>query len=274
MRRTLPFALGFALACGGSPPAADPPAAAELPAELPADPPAAAAPAVELLPVPSPGETEAALHQAGLDTSLHDVLPTWNFKFDQTEPNRVAVRTGVLLADLALGASSDADTKLLERLASVRQGLVALGVDGDVLGSIDSLAERIQAKAISRAELVELLDQLAGEGVRRLQLQGSAQLVPLIQAGVWLEGTYCVGEAIARKGDASAADALLKQPAVVDYFLRYAKAEGVASASPESAGVLFESLTKLQTLARRTDPLTLDDVREVIGAADAVLSQL
>ncbi|MCB9663672.1 MAG: hypothetical protein H6732_06150 [Alphaproteobacteria bacterium] len=224
--------------------------------------------------VPSPGETESALKQAGLETALHDVVPSWSFHFDKTEPNRVAVRTGVLLADLALGAGSDDDAKLLERLASVRAGLVALGVDSQMLASVDDLVERVKAQAIPRPELVGVLDRLAGVGVRQLEMQGAPQLVPLVQAGVWLEGTYCVGEAIKQHGDAAAADALLKQPAVVDYFLRYAQAQGVGGASAETAAVLFDSLGRLKAVADKAEPLAMADVEAVVAAADAVLTQL
>jgi D-alanyl-D-alanine carboxypeptidase len=70
-----------------------------------------------------------------------------------------------------------------------------------------------------------------------------------------------------------AADKLLKQPEVVDYFLKYVRTEGADKAAPMVITKLETSLVTLQGVAKK-DKLTLDDVQAVYSTTGDVLALL
>ena len=55
-----------------------------------------------------------------------------------------------------------------------------------------------------------------------IEFNGVAVIVPMIQAGSWLEGANLVARAVKTKGNPAAASDILKQADIVAYFQKYA----------------------------------------------------
>lgn len=223
--------------------------------------------------VPSPVEIQAALAKAGIDTKLAELLADRTFKVEEKDTERVAVRTGAVLADALLTLQTATDEQLLTRLGHLREGMATLGGGPDVDRTIEDLTTRVKAGAVSRPELLKEFDLLAGAVIPELEFNGVARVVPLMQAGSWLEGANLVAKAAKAKGQPAAVGDILRQPDVVAYFQEFAKQRDAATPAP-IATVLDGTLATLAELSTKPDPLTDADLDAVITATESVLALL
>ncbi len=271
--------LVISAACGTTPPAE--PAAEEAPVEA-----AAVAPLGDQLDislfrqgssamtlVPSPRELQAALGAAGLETTLSTLVPARTWKPDAKDPDRVAVRTGVIIADLLLTVKTAKDEEMIGRLASIQDGMKTLDGGSDIDATIQDLMDRIKAGAVDRDALLSELDELSQVAVPELEFHGKKRIVPLIKAGSWLAGAHLVAEAAKKDDKPAASSGILKQPEVVSYFQGYTKAEE-GKVSSEVAQQLETSLAQLETVAKKEGPLAATDVDTVATATHAVMELL
>ncbi len=223
--------------------------------------------------VPSPAEMQKALEKAGIANKLDAMVPMRNLKMDVANTDVVAVRTGLVLADALLTVKTAPKEKLVERLGQVKAGMISLKAGGDIAATIDDLSARISNDGVSRDELVKELDELQGAIIPELEYEAGKQVVPLIQAGSWLGGSNLVAAAIIDANKPDAGTSLLRQPQVVDYFLKYVATEGGDKAPDEVVKQLKTTLDKLKEIASKPS-LTLDDVKEVKTQTDTVLGLL
>ncbi len=273
----LSAALAGACACGGAP---ETPTTAPGPAPEPVPPPPA--PALDLATLqaqaqnialtPSPAEMQAALAKAQITQSLAELVQKRTVSMDTPNKDRVAVRTGVLVADVVLTLKTAEKDDLVARLEGIRTGMQQLGGGADIENTITDLINRIQNDAVSRDELVRDMDELAGVVIPEIEYEAGEKVVPLIQAGSWLEGANLVSSAVITAGNYDAADTLLKQPEVVKYFRQYVKIEG-DKAPDEVVAKLEQTLGQLEML---TSSETLDEeaVKTINEQTDAVLALL
>ncbi len=224
--------------------------------------------------VPSPIETQKALEQAGIATQLNTLIPKHEFDIAQSEGDYAALRTGVVLADALLSVKTAETPALVDRLTTVRTGLEKLGGGDDVKGTLTDLVDRVNAGAVTRDELLKEFDELSGAVIPELEFNGNKRIVPLIQAGSWLEGANLVAKAVKASGNPAAADALLKQPAVVAYFVGYVKDVASDKAPAAITTKLEASLNTLKALAEKAEPLAAGDIDTVITVTDEVLALL
>ena len=98
-------------------------------------------------------------------------------------------------------------------------------------------------------------------------------MVPLIQAGSWLEGSNLVASAIISENKPDAGTSLLRQPQVADYFLKYVEVEAEGKVPDEVLKQLKSTLDRLKELAMKP-ALTIDDVKEIKSQTDSVLALL
>lgn len=278
------IALSLAIACSGGEPAhptdAPKPALeapkADAPKGTPEAPPvdkaSLAKSAENVALVPSPVETQRALVAAGVETQLSALIPKHTFKMEQSDVDHAAVRSGVLLGDLLLTVKTAEKADLIRRLEAVRVGMKQLEGGNDIDQTLADYVESIKADAISRDELLKEFDELSGAIIPELKFNGKERVVPLIQAGSWLEGANLVAQAVKQKGTPAAADGLLKQPAVVQYFSKYVKTE--AEAPAQVTKTLEASLKTLEMLALKKEALGADDIDTVIKTTSDVLGLL
>jgi len=273
----------FVAACGGeaeTPEVVPEPAPTEEPAAAPATPDdpgldmEALNDAENVALVPSPVETQKALEAAGIDTQLASLIPDHKFDLANADTDHAALRTGVVLADSLLTVKTSKKEVLLGRLDQIRQGMTQLGGGKDIDATLQDMRDRVKTDAVDREELLKEFDELSGAVIPELKFNDNERVVPLIEAGSWLEGANLVAKAVKDSPDTGAADTLLKQPAVVDYFIDYVREEGADKAPATVTEKLEASLKTLKELASKTDPLSADDIATVIQVTDDVLALL
>jgi len=224
--------------------------------------------------VPSPVEMQKALAAAGITTRLATLVSARNIETVVPDKNASAVRTGVVLADLVLTVKDATTPQIVAQLGRVKQGLQALGGSPDLAATIDDLSNRLTNDAISRDDLVKELDELRGVMVPAGSYELGDNAVPLILAGSWVEGSHLVAAAMKAENKYDGADNLLKQPAVVDYFLEYVKEEGAAQRAPgDLVAKLETTLAELKVIAAKPT-LGKEDVERIHSATGEVLALL
>ena len=261
-------------ACSGAPEA---PAPEPAPAPAPQAPPTLdlatlQAQAQNIALTPSPAEMQAALAKAQISQSLAELVQQREVDMDTPNKDRVAVRTGVLVADVVLTIKTAPKEDLVARLQGIQKGMQQLGGGADIDNTITDLINRIQNDAVSRDELVKDIDELAGVIIPEVEYEAGERVVPLIQAGSWLEGANLVSSAVISAGKFETADALLKQPEVVKYFRQYVKIEGEA-APDEVVAKLEQTLGQLEMLTSG-ETLGEEEVKTINEQTDAVLALL
>jgi hypothetical protein len=224
--------------------------------------------------VPSPVETQKALEAAGVATKLATLIPNHDFDFKNAGIDHAAVRTGVVLADLLLATKDGKKEDLVLRLGKIDEGMTQLGGGADITATLKDYQERIQADAVQRDDLLKEFDELSGVVIPELEFNGQDRVVPLIEAGSWLEGANLVARAIKAAPDRTAGEKLLKAPSVVEYFLKYVRSDNAAKAPEVVTKKLEESLGTLKALSEKSEPLTDADIDTVIRVTDEVLNLL
>jgi len=223
--------------------------------------------------VPSPLETQRVLNAAGIEANLAEFMRDREIKTaDGTDEDRLAVNTGVVLADMLLTVKTSSDEQLLKQLSQIHDGMNALKAGNDIAATVTDISERVKAGAIDRENLLKELDELSGVVIPELEFEGRSRIVPLIQAGSWLEGAFLISSAAKSAAKPEAADQVLKQPDVVAYFQEF-----TASKTEDNSlvgKVLSDTLQKLHELAQKTEPLEAGEIEAVISLTDSVLKLL
>jgi hypothetical protein len=222
--------------------------------------------------VPSPMETQRALEASGIQTQLATLIPKHEFDMADGGTDHAAVRTGVVLADLLLTTKGATKDEIVGRLQLIGKGMEQLGGGEDIQSSLRDFADRVKTDAVTRDELLKEFDELSGVVIPELKFNGKERVVPLIEAGSWLEGANLVAKAVKAAPDRSAAEKLLKAPSVVDYFIKYVETEGADKAPEAVTQKLREALGTLKGLAEKTEALTVEDIDTVIHVTDDVLA--
>jgi hypothetical protein len=276
--RTLLFSLALVSACESEPVAPPAPvepveAQPEKVADLKLD--AAqlqAQPKTDAL-VPSPAEMQATLTKAGLTAQLGTMVADRDVVTKVENLDQTAVRTGVVLADLVLTIKDAPKERVVAQLGRLKEGLGALGAGADTAATLDDLINRVKTEAVTRDDLIKEMDELSGVMVPELKFEGKEWMVPLIQAGSWLEGAHLVAGAIKAEGKADTAAHLLQQPAVVDHFLKYVQHEGRNKAPDAVVDKLQATLLTLKEVTGKPT-LTAEDIETIHSATGAVLTLL
>lgn len=267
------------VACGGDAPQTE--QAKETTANQPTakkkaikfDPATLAGEALKVALVPSPAEMQKALSNAGLQAQLADMVKSRDISMDVANKDQVAVRTGVILADLVLTVKTASDADQIARLARIKEGMSKLGAGGNVAKTLDELTNKIKSGSGSKGDLLKEFDELSGVLVPELKYEAGDWVIPLIKAGSWLEGAHLVAGAIKKEGKYEEAGKLLKQPHVIDYFIEYVQREGGEKAPDAVLDKLKETLGTLKKVTSKS-VIEEADVNTIHSATAAVLTML
>lgn len=269
-------ALLLLVACSGEPAAPEqpntPPPEATPPADVRFDVKDLQAQASQEALVPSPAEVQRTLQNAGLTSKLAELVKGRKVVVEGANDDEVAVRTGIVLAQLVLSAASAPKEDLTAHVAQLKTGLGKLGAGEDIQKSLDDLSARIANEASSREDLVREMDEIAGMMVPDVEFKVGERALPLIRAGAWLEGAWLVTSAIQAEGKYEAATSLVRQPAVVAYFRSYLSKEGQSVAQGELMTQLDQTLTTLEGVTAK-ETISQEDVAAVHDAVGAVLTK-
>jgi hypothetical protein len=228
---------------------------------------------LEVALTPSPAEMQLSLQKAGIVDPLAALVKKRDVTTKVPNLDQVAVRTGVVIADLLLTVKSAPKEDTLKRLTRIREGMGALGAGPDIDRTLTELGNRVSNDAVKGDQLVRELDEISGAVIPEIEYQAGARVVPLIQAGSWLEGANLVSNAIRNSGKYAAADQLLLQPEVVTYFLKFVKDQGPQKAPDEVVKKLEATLTTLQSITQKST-LVEADVTAIQASTDSVLAML
>lgn len=223
--------------------------------------------------VPRPAEMEKALANAGINAKLGEMVKDRDIDTSHENLDQVAVRTGVVLADLVLTAKTAPKADIVKNLGKLKTGFEKVGAGSDIQATIDDMVARVNNDALVGENLVKEMDELSGVLVPELETEAGDWVVPLIQAGSWLEGAHLVSGALKAEEKYNAADGMLRQPAVVDFFIKYVDREGNKKAPDEVVAKLKETLNTLKEVASKPT-LGKEDVETIHSATGAVLTLL
>ena len=125
----------------------------------------------------------------------------------------------------------------------------------------DDLKSSLQAEGANREAILTEMNDLSTVMVPELKYEAGDWVVPLIQAGTWLEGSYIVSSAILKENNQKAT-VLLKKKGTAKYFLRYVNREGRSKAPAIIISKLDSTLKSLEEIANKKD-ITMEDVKKV-----------
>ncbi len=270
-RVLLPLTAWLLIACGESapPPAEAPPPAPAKPAEPSAQTPAQ----VDQVLAPSPLALEKRVRTSGLTHQLGDLVPTRTFQALEGDQDRLAMRTGVALADTLLRGEKDDKAAFVARLRGLHDGMEGLGTGQGLLGMLQDFIEAVENDTAARADFLQELDAVASTMVPEHGWGPGDSTGPLLQAGAWLAGTNLVAQAIVKQDKPEAAEKLLRLGDVADYFTSYLAGEGSRKAGGALAQPLADGLAQLKAISER-ETLGIADAQEVSKVTGELLELL
>ena len=223
--------------------------------------------------VPSPLEMEQKLQSAGLQKELGALVTTKDISVIVDDLDQVAIRTGVVMSDLVLTLKTSESKDILHNLGKMKAGLAKLGAGSDIDATIGDFEQRIGDAEVKRSELLTEFDELSQVMVSELEYEAGEWVVPLIQAGTWLEGANLVSQAMIQEGKFDAADEFFRQKEIVEYFISYIDREGKDRAPDGIVTKLLETLNTLKAISGKPK-LDESDVKEINKLTTLVLNLL
>lgn len=224
--------------------------------------------------VPSPLQLQAELEKVGVASQLSAMVPPdRDLSMEIDSLDQVAIRTGVVLADLVLTINTSSPEQLEAYLKSLKDGFGKVKAGSDIQMTIDDMLLTIASEGFQREELLEELDALSSVMVPELECEAGEWVVPLIQAGSWLEGSNLVSGTIQKDNKYEESKTLFHQPGAAKFFLRYVQREGREKAPDAVIGKLEETLLKLDALASNQS-LTKEQIDEIYSMTSDLLKLL
>jgi hypothetical protein len=224
--------------------------------------------------VPSPVEMQGKLSKAGLQTELSTLVTSENkIKVVVEDNDQTAIRTGVVLADLVLTIKVSSKEQILDRLSKLKSGFEKLGAGSDIKVTIEEFEANVKKGETGRAELLEEFDLYSQVMVTELEYEAGDWVVPLIQAGTWLEGANLVSKIMIKEGKYDSADEFFRQKEIVEYFISYVDRKGKSKAPDGVVKTLSETLTALKTIASKPK-IEEADVKKIESLTSTVLALL
>lgn len=273
----LPFVMGLSLssvACDSGREAADGPEATKT-IEAPAPEPVKVDEQAKYRALaPSPLGIQDQVKDAGISPSLAKHVPDRAFDMTKGEPDALAMRTGVMLADAILAGPEVPKDRFVARLKDVRTGLKGIGAgDEGVVSPLDDFIKNVENDASSREDFITELDRFSQHMLPEEGWGPDDETGPLLQAGGWLAGTNLVAKAIVEAGDDAAAEKLLREKEVVAYFQQYVKKQGKDKGPDAIVSAVAGTLDQLQAIAQKPK-LTVEDAKQVAQITDQLFALL
>ena len=211
--------------------------------------------------VPPPLELQNELKKRGLTSDLSTFVGQKDLSMNIDNTDQIALRAGVLISDLVFTIKTAPAADLIGKLDSLKIAFQKLKAGTDIGATIDDLKDSLSAESPDRDKILDEMNDLSMVMVSELKYEAGEWVVPLIQAGSWLEGSHIISSAIAKEKNKEATE-LLKKPGTAVYFKRYINHEGSNKAPPVILNELNKTLDKLEGISKKTD-ISMADVEEV-----------
>ena len=265
------------LACTGSstPEPTQLPAPTQLPEHAPAPMPEAA---FEYRPlgvplVPSARELHDMLaEQPGLAEAVAARATEAVYKPDVVVVKIAATRTGAELGAFFVEAGVADPKDLALRLTRITSGFEAIATEGPAVQASQDLGAFLLTDP-DRDTLLAELDRYRPLALDLLADQGGEEIIPLVMAGAWLQAYALIAGGLLDVDAPERGHHLFYQPAVGSYFTTYTATVGGEVVPSGVLDPLDQALAELELRTQR-DPMTTEDVAEVLRASESLLGML
>ena len=220
--------------------------------------------------IPSPLKMQKELEKAGISNDLGKFIPATTMTTDVKDQEQLAIRCGILLTDVTLSVKRAEAKIIAAQLGELKKGMASLKTGSDIQTVIDELINTVKQPNFDRDAMLSELDDLASVLIPELKHESEDWIVPLIQAGTWLEGIHLISSAVVAKGDVTNFD-FLKQPGAARYFIRYIDREGRTQAPPVVIQKVKGTLETLEKIASK-ESISTEDLQTVQKETKALLS--
>ena len=149
--------------------------------------------------VPPPLELQNELRKRGLTSDLSTFVGQKDLSMDIDNTDQIALRAGVLISDLVFTIKTAPASELITKLDALKVAFKKLKAGTDIGATIDDLKESLSAEAPDREKILDEMNDLSMVMVSELKYEAGEWVVPLIQAGSWLEGSHIISSAIAKE---------------------------------------------------------------------------
>jgi hypothetical protein len=252
--------------------------------------------AVQTSIVPSPMEVQDAMLRAEVEVRFDTMLLDREPLPMEGDKGRVALCTGIAMADLVFTLERSEKEVLLADLATVRSGMTAIGAGPTIDAALAQAVGQVTADAIERDALWFQVESMRETASSALSRSAGRDMATLVQAGGWLRGTHLMATAIlsmsnridkrlaqslaAAESDGEAPEIsiiddsvnLLRQPGVVRYFLKQLDSMASGELAEHVAGTR-EALETILPITEKAS-LTENDVLTIQRLTGQLLSDL
>jgi hypothetical protein len=222
--------------------------------------------------VPPPLELLNELQNQGLKSDLSSFVGKKDLSMKINDTDQIALRAGVLISDLVFTIKTASVEDLNTKLDALKIAFTKLKAGSDIGATIDDLKESLGAEKPDREKILDEMNDLSMVMVAELKYEAGEWVVPLIQAGSWLEGSYIISSAILKENNQKATE-LLKKPGTAKYFLRYVNREGRSKAPPIVIKKLSSTLLELDKISKKKE-INMEDVKKVQSLTGELMSLL
>jgi hypothetical protein len=167
------------------------------------------------------------------------------------------------------------NTEIKIKLQNLKSSFAGIGIkdDSGVPAMVDMMIDTVSDENFDRPELLSELDDLSKAMIPELQFEGEDWVVPLVQAGIWLEGSNIIATALLNEEKVGKAKPFLKQPGILKHFLRYVDVEASKKAPQPIITLLKTTLNELLVVAEKEE-ISKEDLTQVKNSTAKLLQLL
>ena len=222
--------------------------------------------------VPAPTEFQAALKASAPDVDIRKLVKDSGRTLEGKNTAVLALETGVRISNVLMSVHTRDKAAIIARMKSAREGLVALKAPGGVIKEVDRVIADYGSGSLTDDELGPVFDVLAERINDDLQRMTDSNTATLVQAGGWVQGANLLSTALSSAGITGEAAALLHQPTVLDYFLRFLKESGPARAGDPQVTAVITEMEAMKAIASKAE-LGAADVKAVASHTSNILAK-
>ena len=222
--------------------------------------------------VPAPTEFQAALKASAPDVDIRKLVKDSGRTLEGKNTAVLALETGVRISNVLMSVHTRDKAAILVRMKSAREGLVALKAPEGVVKEVDRVIADYNSGSLTDDELGPVFDVLAERINDDLQRMTDSNTATLVQAGGWVQGAYLLSTALSSAGVTGEAAALLHQPTVLEYFLKFLKDSGPARAGDPQVTAVITEMEAMRLIAAKVE-LGPGDVKAVATHTGNILAK-
>jgi hypothetical protein len=222
--------------------------------------------------VPAPTEFQAALKVSAPDVDIRKLVKDSDRPLDGKNEAVLALETGVRISTVLMSVHSKDKPAILKRMRDAREGLEALKAPASIIDQVKQVIADYEGGTLTDDELGPAFDVLAERINDDLERKADPNTATLVKAGGWVQGANLLSTALSSANVTGEAAALLHQPTVLEYFLRFLKESGPGRAGDPQVAAVITEMDAMMAIASKVE-LSSDDVAAIAKHTSAILAQ-